>query len=122
MSLANKTITELRGIAMALSVPDVFSKDKAHLVQEIQARQESATRNESKREVQQTYVINSRGKEQCCDAEALEKILQPLKDRGLHTRYDEDRWYFRCGQKSDEGTLMMPMLTAVRCAEKIMDD
>lgn len=106
---------------MALSVPDVFAKDKAALLQEISARQSSAISDESRLQVQKTYVINSRGKEQKCDVETLEKILQPLKDRGLRTRYDEDRWYFECGKCTDEGTLLMPLLTAVRCAEKIME-
>ena len=121
MTLANKSLTELRGIAISLSIPDVFQKDKAHLVQEIQSKQQRDLRNLPQKEVQQAYVIKSRGKEEKCDIAVIEDILTPLKDRGLKTNYDEERWYFRCGSRSDEGTLTMPLLTAVRCAEKLME-
>ena len=120
MSLANKTITELRGLAMSLSIADVFQKDRAHLLQEIEAKQKTELSSKPAQEVVQTYVLNSRGKEERCDPDTLEKILEPLKARGLRTRYDEDMWYFSCGKCTDEGTLSMPLMTAVRCAEKVV--
>lgn len=121
--LRNKSITELRGIAQAFGIADIFTKDAIQLAQEIEAKQNkdfappapivSAANTYDAR-------LMTKPPSKRSDVESAQEVLAPFVSAGLHVRYDDERWYMSYQGRQDEGTLRMPLRVLIKCAERIM--
>lgn len=121
--IADKSITELRGIAQALSVPDLFQLDRNALLQAIELRQAKYTEI-PKIEIQMPQYdvrLMTASPSSMCNITELEELLKPYVARGLKIKFDEERWYMSLGKKSDEGSLRMPLRVALKCAEALLE-
>lgn len=122
--LRSKSITELRGIAQAFGIADIFTKDAIQLIQEIEAKQNKdfapaapvvvAAVNEY------DARLMTRPPSRRSDVDAAQEVLAPFVAAGLHVKYDAERWYMSYKGRTDEGTLRMPLRTMIVCAERIM--
>lgn len=120
--MLNKSLVELRGIAQSLGIPDIFQKDKPQLVQAIELKQEAfipAPKVEIPRPEYDARLM-TKPPSQLSERVEVEELLAPFVARGMHLKFDEERWYMSFGKKTDEGTLRMPLRVALRCAEEIM--
>lgn len=120
--LSSKSLTELRGIAQSLDVPNVFQLDQVHLIQEITAKQIAAMpapKVEIPRPEYDARLMNKPPSKRS-NEEEIRQLLIPYVQRGLNLSFDEERWYMSSGKKTDEGTLRMPLKIVLRCAEKVM--
>ena len=123
--LANKSIVELRGIAQALSVPDVFQKDKPQLLQAIELKQQKYTvtpKIEIPKPQYDARLMTKPPSKRALPQDVTE-LLAPYIARGLQFTIDEnaERWQMSFGKKTDEGTMRMPLRIVLRCAQKIME-
>lgn len=121
--LRKKSLTELRGIAQAFGVPDIFQKDIMQLAQAIEMKQQAMVPMPVVDIPKPAYDARLMTKPPAKRAtrEEIEPLLQPYLARGMRASFDEERWYFSCGKKTDEGTLRMPMRTILYCAGKVME-
>jgi hypothetical protein len=120
--LQKKSLTELRAIAQAFGVPDLFQKDKPHLIQAIETKQ-AGLAPAPKIEVpkpQYDARLMTRPPSQCSSREEMEELLAPYISRGLNVNYDEERWYMSFAKKTDEGTMRMPLRIVLHCAERLL--
>lgn len=122
MSLRGKSIHQLRAIAQGYGIPDLFSKDAEHLVQEIELKQGQMAPVEVISIPRPEYDARLMNKPpaRLSNRELIEEILQPHVARGLHLSFDEERWYMQWGNKTDQGTLRMPLNVVLMCADKIL--
>lgn len=120
--LQNKSLVELRGIAQSFGIANIFQMDAAQLRQQIELKQQGIAKPEPI--VIPTPAYDARlmteqpGK--ICELEEVEELLAPYVQRGLHARFDDERWYFSHGKKTDEGTLRMPVRIILKCAEAVL--
>ena len=118
-ALIDKSMTELRSIAQALSIADIFQKSKVHLVQEIQQRGvELSPKSEPPPQI--PVRILQAHEAETCDRALLLELLQPYVDRGLKVHITDEMWRFSYKAKTDSGTLKMQMRTALKKAHEIM--
>lgn len=121
--LRDKTIHELRSIAEGYGIPDVFSKEPNILRQEIELKQK-ALQPEAKVEVPRpeydARLMTSRPA-RVSKVEEAQELLVPYVERGLE--FDilpEEQWQMRYKDRTDCGTLRMPLRTLLDCAERLM--
>lgn len=122
-ALQQKSLTEIRAIAQALKVPDIFKKEKHHLIQAIELQQDILVprpKIEIPKNVYDARLMSHSPAEKS-SREELDELLVPYVQRGLKVRYDEERWYFSRDRKTDEGTLRMPLRVVLRCAERMLE-
>lgn len=124
MSLQKKSLTELRGIAQAFSVSDLFQKDKLQLIQAIEMKQQGlapAPKIEIPKPEYDARLMTKPPSKKSLRQDA-EVLLGPYVARGMSVRFEdnEERWYMAHGKKTDEGTMRMPLRHLLRCAERIM--
>ena len=110
MGLTDKTLTEVRELAQTLGIQDIFSKTRKKLEQEIALIQKPADI------APEPIVVDIVQAEEF----PVDDVLKPFIDRGLRYRVDNGRWYMAHGERTDEGSLDMPIAHIVRCAEKIL--
>ena len=120
--LHNKSLTELRQIALSFGIADVFSKPDNILIQEIELKQVEKVKQPLPKIPKPQYDARLMTKPPAfkSDKAKLEELLEPYKKLGLKVEYDEERWYMRFKTKTDEGTLRMPLRTVLDCADKLM--
>jgi hypothetical protein len=121
-ALSTKSFTELRTMAHALEVPDIFQMDRAQLQQAIELRQQAmipAPKVEIPRPEYDARLMTKPPAKKS-DQQMVEELLAPFVQRGMHLRFDDERWYMSHGKKSDQGTLRMPPRVVLYCAEKLM--
>lgn len=121
--LRKKSIHDLRVVAQAFGVNDVFSKDQAHLIQEIELKH---------RPVHVAAVLPplpaydarlmTKPPSKRSNAEELVPLLEPYIALGLKVTFDDngERWFMTCGKRNDEGTMRMPLKGVVECARKLL--
>lgn len=120
--LANKSLTEIRGIAQSLSIADVFQKDKTQLLQAIELKQQAAIPAPPAPMPKPQYDARLMTKQPSrrSNQADIELLLAEHVKRGLRLTFDEERWYMSYGKKTDEGTLRMPLRVVRMCADKII--
>lgn len=120
--LRNKSMTDLRGIAQSFGVADIFKKDQNQLLQAIEIKQKELSPVQPMDIPKPAYDARLMTKPPAkkTDRQLAEEYLAPYVVRGLHIAYDEERWYMRCGKRTDEGTLRMPPAHLLKCAEQVM--
>lgn len=122
--LANKSLTELRGIAQSFDIADIFQKDQAQLIQAIELKQQ-AIAPEPKIEIPKPEYdarLMTRPPARKSDMQIIETLLQPYIARGLKLSFDEhgERWYMSRNKMTDEGTVRMPPRVILHCANRLM--
>lgn len=121
MTLEAETLTRLRALAQSLGHKNPFGEDRVKLIQYIQLQQEQTTpKREPVPPVEYDARLMTKPPAKKSTVNELEILLEPYKKRGLHVRYDEERWYFRYDRRTDEGPLRMPLRSVLRCADAII--
>lgn len=120
--LRNKSLTELRGIAQSFGVADIFTKDQLQLIQAIELRQQDMQPTTAPIIPKPEYDarLMTRPPAKRSEVEVAEELLAPYVERGLHLRFDEERWYMSYSGRTDEGTLRMPLRVLMKCADNLM--
>lgn len=120
--LRSKSLTELRGLAQALGVSDIFQKDHAHLVQAIELKTQNIAPPVVPAIPKPEYdarLMTRPPSKRSSEAE-LRELLQPYVDRGMRLEITEEQWKIAIGKKNDQGTLRMPLRVMLKCAEELM--
>lgn len=122
MQLRAKSLHSLRSIAQGYGIADLFSKDRDHLIQEIELKQKDMAPKPVIEIPKPEYDARLMNKPPAkkSNRELIEEILADHVMRGLHLSFDEEHWYMVNGKKTDEGTLRMPLRTVLNCANQIM--
>jgi len=123
MQLRDKPLVELRGMAQAFGVPDIFEKDATQLAQEIELRRDSMADDVApklpERPIYDARLMTTH-KDKKTNPQAIVGILEQHITMGLKLSFDEERWYMAWGERNDEGTLRMPLRHVLDCAERLM--
>lgn len=122
-NLRKKSIHDLRVMAQAFGINDVFSKDQAHLIQEIELKHKPV----------QIVVqlpplpaydarLMTKPPSKRSNAEELVPLLESYIALGLKLSFDDngERWFMTCGKRNDEGTMRMPLKAVVECARRLL--
>lgn len=124
MSLENKSVTELRGMAQAFGVPDIFGKTAAQLRDAIEARTEKMAA-EALPPIPERLPYDARllitHKDKTFQPTALVALLERHILTGLSLRFDEESWHMSYRGMTDCGSLRMPIRHAYAAAEKLMN-
>lgn len=115
-------MTELRGIAQSFNVADIFSLDKPHLIQAIEAKQ-IGMQPEPQIVIEKPAYdarLMTRPPARLSDADAITALLNEHVARGLKLSFSDEQWFMSCGKVTDQGTLRMPLRTVLMCANKVM--
>jgi hypothetical protein len=115
--LQDKTLSELRGIALSLGIKNIFSLDKLLLLQEIENNKNVALAKEIKQDI--NISVSNSNRKRLSEAQ-VKDILKPLLDLGLIINFEGDSWVMHKGIKEDSGSVFMPLRDVVRCAKNIM--
>lgn len=122
-NLRKKSIHDLRVMAQAFGVTDVFQKDQAHLIQEIEIKHKPVT---TKVELPPLPAydprIMSKTPAKRSSVVELTEILKPFIILGLKLTFDDngERWMMRYGNRTDEGTMRMPLRHALGAARQLL--
>lgn len=120
--LHTKSLHELRGVAQAFGVSDVFRKDAVHLAQEIELKQQAMIPKVVALPPRPQYdarLMTKTPSRRSSEAD-IESLLREHIALGLRLSFDEENWHMQYGNKTDGGTLRMPLRVVLQCAEKIM--
>lgn len=122
--LRQKSIHELRGIAQAMQVTDIFSKDANHLIQDIELKQQSLAPPPSPPIPKPEYDARLMSKppaKRSNPVDAVEALREHIT-RGLRFEMDEiaETWSMSFGKVTDCGTLRMPLRTLIAVANRVM--
>jgi hypothetical protein len=122
MSLEKLSIHQLRGIAQSYGIQDIFSKTDIQLRQDISLRQQEQLPKVETIVPRPEYDarLMTRPPAKRSNEELVREALQGHVAMGLHIRFDEERWYFQKDKKTDEGSLRMPLISIVRCADGVL--
>lgn len=122
MQLRDQSLTQLRGMAQAFGVDDIFKMDADHLIQAIELKQEKMAPapaiNIPKPEYDARLMEKPPSK--LSSQTDIEVLLQPYVARGLRLTFTEEQWFMAIGKKTDEGTLRMPLKIVLKCADRLM--
>jgi hypothetical protein len=120
--LQKKSISDLRIMAQAFGVSDIFEKDADQLRQAIEIQQQDyvveTVELPPKPEYDarlMTVAPNSRG-----DMQEIIDILEPYIKIGLKLSFDHESWFMEYGKRNDSGTIRMPLRDIMHCADRIM--
>ena len=122
IDLRSKSVHELRVMAQAFGVTEIFEKDQAHLAQEIELKQQKMIAPVVPLPPKPAYDarLMTKPPSRRSSMDEVVTLLEPLVKLGLHLHFDEERWYMSFGKKTDEGTIRMPLRNIYQCAEKVM--
>lgn len=122
-ALRKKSIHDLRVMAQAFGVNDVFSKDQVHLIQEIELKHKpvQVAVQLPPLPAYDARLMNKPPSKRS-NAEELVPLLEPYIVLGLKLSFDDngERWFMSCGKRNDEGTMRMPLKAVVECARRVM--
>lgn len=123
MALHKKSLTEIRGIAQSFGIGDIFTKDKAHLLQEIELKQVAMLPEVTPLPPMPQYDARLMTKKPRMQSsrEEIEEILEDHVKMGMTLTFPtEETWHMRFNKKTDTGTIRQPIRTIRRCADKVM--
>lgn len=119
--LTKKSVHELRQMAQAYGVTDIFEKSSARLIQEIELK---AGRIAIPVELPPRPVYDVRHMTSQPSAEASrDEIIDMLESHiklGLRLSFDDDCWTMSYGKREDTGTIRQPLRNILMCAERVL--
>lgn len=120
--LNNKSIHELRGMAAAFGVPDVFQKDAKQLTQAIEMKQTELVAPIIELPPRPEYDarLMTKAPSRRSNQDEITEILAPYVKQGLHVKFDDECWYLTHGKKNDSGSIRIPLRHILYAAEKVM--
>ena len=122
IELRHKSIHELRGMAQAFGISDIFEKDAIKLSQEIELKQQKLIPPPvvlpPRPEYDSRLMTKLPGKRASMD-EILD-LLEPYIMRGLKITFSEETWSMANGIKNDTGTIRMPLKHVLDAARRVM--
>lgn len=118
MSLKDKSIVELRGIAQGLGIPDLFNKSRVELVQQIELKSSDISPIQSPLVPEVRFV--SIPSDTIANEELLKEALDPFIKLGVSLSVDNDVWFLKYGKKEDAGTMHQPIKNIIRCVERLL--
>lgn len=122
--LRTRSLSQLRGIAQSFGVTDIFSKNAAHLIQEIGLKQQNLVLPPPPPIPKPEYDARLMDKPPAKRGKPTEivELLAPYIERGLHFNIDEngETWTMQHNKKTDSGTMRMPPRTILTLAERVM--
>ncbi len=122
--LRDRSIHELRGMAQAFGVNDIFEKDATHLIQEIELKQQSLAPPKQPLPPLPQYdarLMTKPPSKRSVPDEAV-TLLEPYITRGLRFTIDDnaETWSMVFGKVTDSGTMRMPMRHLLEAARRVM--
>lgn len=120
--LRDRSIHELRGMAQAFGITDIFEKDVLKLVQEIELKQQKLVDPPKPLPPRPEYDARLMTAQPSAMGSPIEitDLLEPHIRIGLKLRFDEECWHMSNGNKFDTGSLRMPLRQILDCAEKVL--
>lgn len=120
--LEKKSIHDLRSIAQAFGVDNIFEKEPNILRQEIAIKQQSLAAPKPKLPEKPIYDARLMDEAPNKVANPLEivEVLKPYIHLGLRVELGEETWTMNCGLKFDSGTMRMPLKDILNCARRLM--
>lgn len=121
--LLKKSLHDLRVMAQAFGVENIFEKDAIHLAQEIEDKHILAAQ-ELKQDPPpipqydarlMTAEPSSRG-----DMQEIIDLLEPYIKMGLKLSFSEESWEMHSGKKMDTGSIRMPLRHILNCARNVV--
>ena len=110
--LEDETITVLRAMASAVGVKVMMSDGKRELIKLIR---ETVDR---KAALPIRMAISMPREEEGASHDNIRNALKPLIERGLILTFpDAASWHMERSRRADSGTMNMPLVSIVRCAE-----
>lgn len=123
MTLESKSLTELRGMAQAFGISDIFAKTVTQLRDAIEAKTERMAA-ESLPAAPERAPYDARlmitHKDRTFQPTALVALLERHITIGLSLRFDPESWHMSYRGRSDCGSLRMPIRHAVDAAERLI--
>jgi len=122
MTLRDKSLTQLRGIAQSFGVQDIFSKTDIQLIQAIELKQKKLLpekQTETPKPEYDARLMTKPPSKKSSKDEAFE-LLQPFIERGMKFTWDDEHWHMQHGKREDTGSVRIPLRILLKCAEKIM--
>ena len=122
IELRHKSIHELRGMAQAFGISDIFEKDAIKLSQEIELKQQSLIPPPVVLPPRPEYDSRLMTKPPSRRASMgdITDLLEPYIMRGLKLTFDEEHWFMANGVKNDTGTIRMPLRHVLDAARRVM--
>lgn len=120
--LAKKTLTQLRTMAQAFGVTDIFEKDEAHLIQAIETKQlamQPAPISLPPRDPHDARLMTERPNKICSPLEITEALRAHIQ-MGLKLSFQPEYWSMACGRKTDTGSLRMSLRDILGCADRVL--
>jgi hypothetical protein len=120
--LRYKSIHDLRGMAQAFGITDIFEKDVIRLSQEIELKQKELIPAPVPLPPRPEYDARLMDKPpgRRASMEEMLDLLEPYIIRGLKVTFDEEHWFMHSGVKNDTGTIRMPLKHVLEAARKVM--
>lgn len=121
--LRDKPLVDLRGMAQAFGITDIFEKDATQLAQEIEQRRDRMADDVAPK-LPERPIYDARlmwtHRDKKSNPTDIVGLLEQHITMGLKLSFDEERWYMAWGERNDEGTLRMPLRHVLDCAERVM--
>lgn len=120
--LRKKSVHDLRVMAQAFGITEIFEKDAVHLAQEIELKQQTLSpppvplppKPEYDARLM-TLIPSAMG-----SAVEITELLSAHIALGLKLSFDMESWRMAHGKKEDHGTLRMPLRNILICADKVL--
>lgn len=123
-SLAKKSIHQLRAMAQAFGINDIFEKDARHLIQEIELKHAPTVRAPVQLPPLPAYDarLMTKPPSKRSNCEDLVALMKPYITLGLKFSFDEngERWFMALRDRRDEGTMRMPLRHVVDAARRLL--
>ena len=120
--LLKKSVHDLRIMAQAFGVTDIFEKDHKQLAQDIELKQQNTFTPKVELPPRPAYdgrLMTSTPSETSSPLE-LTELLEPHIALGLNLSFQDEHWFMRFGKREDSGTLRQPLRNILTCAENVM--
>lgn len=123
MDLKDKSIHELRSIAQSFNIDDIFSKNTAQLIQEIEIKRDDLIPEPEVKIPPPEYdarLMTRPPSKRSSQDDVLELLSGHIQKGLIVTFPDEEVWEMSFGKKTDTGSVRMPLRVTLSCANKLM--
>lgn len=120
--LLKKSVHDLRVMAQAFGVTDIFEKDQNRLIQDIELNQILNVPLPVPLPPRPAYDGRLMTATPSATSSPIEltELLEPHIMLGLNLSFQDEHWFMRYGKREDTGTLRQPLCTILGCAERLM--